>query len=156
MRYTLEDETVSHSKFGIVADDEYLLRVIYSPEHIINGSVIESAISLDDLSTRGFSLDREMYQDQSLITKRIEIQSQKKPAERQSSSIFRFKCGAARSIQIINQHDNRAFIVIDDAQQNNEAHASLYSAQIGLGKGELRKLRSLLLPLLEPVEDIVL
>ena len=156
MRYTLEDETVYHSKFGIVADDEYLLRVIYSPEHIINGSVIESAISLDDLSTRGFSLDREMYQDQSLIARRIEIQSQKKPAERQSSSIFRFKCGAARSIQIINQHDNRAFIVIDDAQQNNEAHASLYSAQNGLRKGELRKLRSLLLPLLEPVKDIVL
>lgn len=151
MRYTQEDEKISHSKFGVVKDEECLLRVIYAPEHIVDGFVIGSAIPLQDLSARGFSLDREMYKDDALIEQRIVTQTQKSPDNRQSSSISRFLCGDARDIStpVSEQINERAFIVIDDAQDDNPAHASLYSAQDGLGNGALRKLRSLLLPLLQ-------
>lgn len=149
MHYTQEDEKISHSEFGVVKDQEYLLRVIYAPEHIVDGFVIESAISLEDLSTRGFSLDREMYKDDTLIELRIVNQTQKNPDKRQSSSVSKFLCGDARVISIPEQTNERAFVVIDDAQDDNRAHASLYSAQDGLGKGTLRRLRSLLLPLLQ-------
>jgi hypothetical protein len=151
MRYTLEDEKISHSEFGVVKDEEYLLRVIYAPEHIKDGLVIESAISLEDLSTRGFSLDREMYKDDALIELRIVDQTQKSPDKRQSSSVSEFLCGDARGIStsLPEQTNERAFIIIDDAQDDNQAHASLYSAQDGLKRGALKKLRALLLPLLQ-------
>lgn len=149
MRYTQEDEKNSHSEFGIVKDEEYLLRVIYAPEHIKDGFVIESAISLEDLSTRGFSLDRELYKDDTLIEQRIVNHTQKRPDERQSSFISKFLCGNARGISDPEQTNERAFIVIDDAQDDNLAHASLYSAQNGLKRGALKKLRTLLLPLLQ-------
>ena len=149
MRYTQEDEKISHSEFGVVKDDEYLLRVIYAPEHIVDGLVIETAISLDDLSTRGFSLDRKIYKDDALIEQRIVNQTQKSPEQRQSSSISEFLCVDARNISVPEQTNERAFIIIDDAQDDNQAHASLYSAQDGLKKGALRKLRALLLPLLQ-------
>ena len=149
MRYTQEDEKISHSEFGVVRDDEHLLRVIYAPEHIVGGFVIESAISLEDLSTRGFSLDREMYKDDTLIEQRIVNQTQKRPDERQSSFVSKFRCGDARGISVTYQTNERAFIVIDDAQDDNQAHASLYSTQDGLKRGALKKLRTLLLPLLQ-------
>jgi len=151
MRYTQEDEKISHSTFGVVKDDEYLLRVLYAPEHLVDGLVIESAISLEDLSTRGFSLDRKTHKDDDLIEQRIVNQTQKNPSNRQSSAISEFLCVDARSISIAapEQPKENAFIIIDDAQCDNPAHASLYSAQDGLKKGGLRKLRSLLLPLLQ-------
>lgn len=146
-RYTLEDERSSHSEFGAVKDEEYLLRVVYAPEHIKEGLVIEASISLDDLKSKGFSLDREMYVDNALMQQRISIQTERNPDMRQSSSISKFRCSDAR--EILDQANERAFIVIDDAIVENKAHASLYSAKEGLGKGTLRKLRSLLLPLLQ-------
>lgn len=146
-QYELEDEINSHSEFGPVQDEECLLRIIYAPEHIKDGLVIETAISLDDLKSKGFSLDRDKYVDRALIQERISIQTQRNPDERQSSSISRFRCGDAR--KVLDQAKERAFIVIDDALVDNKAHASLYSAKEGLGKGALRKLRSLLLPLLQ-------
>jgi hypothetical protein len=106
---------------------------------------------LEDLSTRGFSLDREMYKDDNLIEQRIVNQTQKSPDKRQSSSVSKFLCGDSRgiSIQVPEQTNERAFIVIDNAQDDNLAHASLYSAQDGLKRGTLKKLRALLLPLLQ-------
>lgn len=149
MRYTLEDEKNSHSEFGVVKDEEYLLRVIFSPEHIVDGLVIESAISLEDLSIRGFSLDRETYKDDAVIQRRIVNQLEKNPDQRQSSFISKFRCGDARAISAPDQAIERAFIIIDDAQDDNMAHASLFSAQDGLKRGALKKLRTFLLPLLQ-------
>ncbi|WP_442498239.1 hypothetical protein [Methylobacter sp. sgz302048] len=128
-------------------NEEYLLRIIYAPEHIVNGSVIESAIALDDLSQRGFSLDRETYVDDTVMQQRIITQTNRNPAQRQSNIVAKFQCCRARSI--LDEMDERVFIVIDDAQDDNKAHASLYSAKENLGRGALRKLRSQLLPLLQ-------
>ncbi|MGZ8186586.1 MAG: hypothetical protein ACXWTL_09090, partial [Methylobacter sp.] len=85
------------------------------------------------------------------IEQRIVNQTQKNPDKRQSSCVSEFLCGDARCILIPvpEQTNERAFIIIDDAQDDNPAHASLYSAQDGLKRGALKKLRTLLLPLLQ-------
>ncbi|WP_394754372.1 hypothetical protein [Crenothrix sp.] len=146
-RYTQEDEKIAHSEFGVVKDEEYLLRIIYAPEHIRDDLVIESAIALDDLSTRGFSLDRDAYKNDSAIQQRISTQSDKQPDQRQTYFIAKFQCISVRDM--LDEANKRAFIVIDDVHDDNKAHASLYSAKANLGKGILRKLRSQLLPLLQ-------
>lgn len=146
-RYTREDEQTAHSALGVVKDEEHLLRVIYAPEHIRNGSVIESAIALEDLKERGFSLDRASYVDDAVIQQRIAAQTDRKPDQRQSNFIAQFECVSVRNIS--DESNEQAFIVIDTAQDDNLAHASLYSANANLGRGGLRKLRDKLLPLLQ-------
>jgi hypothetical protein len=136
MRYSKDDEKASQSKHspGIVKDAEELLRVIFYPEHVVNGNVIATAISLDDLSDRGFSIDRRTYASRSIIEQRINFQTEKMPEERQESTISKFRCGAVRKLR--SEDRRRACIVVDTALPENPAHASIYSAE-SLGKGSL-------------------
>jgi hypothetical protein len=148
-RYTQEDEQIPHSEFGIVKDEEYLLRILYEPEHILNGSILETAISLTDLKEKGFSLDRESYVDNIVIQQRITTQTDRNPTQRQSNVITKFKCVDVRSISDEAMNE-RLFIIIDDIPpDNNQAHAAIYSSKENLGRGALRKLRWQLLPILQ-------
>lgn len=148
-RYTQEDEQISNSEFGIVKDEEYLLRILYEPEHILDGLILDTAISLTDLKEKGFSLDREKYVDKDVIQQRIAKQTDKNPTQRQNNVVTKFMCLDVRSI-LDEATNERLFIVIDDIPpDNNQAHAAIYSSKENLGKGALRKLRSQLLPFLQ-------
>lgn len=136
-----DQQDESFSSVPPLTDDEWLLRLHFSTEHIQDGDVIPAAISLEDLSTRGFSVDREAIVNTDTLVARACIQSNNKPEQRVQPFLSRCNCGAVRSITY---EDKQAFKVEESPQPDNRAHAHILSAQ-PLGKGSLRKLRSLLL-----------
>lgn len=148
MGYSINDEKCQQTELspGIVQDREFLLRVIFEPEHISDGKVIDTAISLSDLKSRGFSVDRHGYVDKNIIQKRIDGQIEKSPENRHSGKISKFHCLSLRGL--CDDNNQRSFIVIDTAIEENKAHASVYSA-IKRNDSALRKIRSLLIPYLQ-------
>lgn len=127
-------------------DNEWLLRLHFSPEHILNGEVVPAAISLSDLRERGYSLDREAFVEQRLIVDRASAQRMRSPAKRKEPYLSRFECGPVRCLQ---DEGQIAFEVKESPTCDNPAHAHILSAQT-LGDGALRKLRNHLLPYLNP------
>lgn len=150
MRYSEEHESTSQSQHspGPVKDPEELLRVLFYPEHVKDGCVLQTAIPLKDLRERGFSVDRRAFAIRSVIEQRISRQmaTENMREERQENAISKFRCGAVR--ELLNEDGSRACIVIDTAEPENPAHASIYSIE-ALGDGGLRKIRNLILPLLQ-------
>ena len=144
-KYTLDDEIISHGQFGIVEDNENLIRVLYEPEHIKNGMLLETAISLEDIKVRGFSLDRESYVKSTVIRNRIRNQKSKNPITRQRDTKSIFSCIGIR--QIVDLNGVRVCVVLDTPSVTNPAHASLYSMKCS--NSQLRKLRGLILPILQ-------
>jgi hypothetical protein len=133
------------SEIPLPQDDEWLLRLNFSPEHINNGKIIPAAISLKDLKERGFSVDRERLVNPSTLAERVQSQSGKKPQDRIDPYISRFQCGAVR---LIEDEGKPAFKVEASPSKDNHAHAHIMSSQ-ALGESGLRKLRNLLLPELQ-------
>jgi hypothetical protein len=125
-----------------VPSDEWLLRLHFSPEHLSNGELIPTAISISDLKERGFSVDRESIVDPAVIEARAISQQQKVPEKRETPYLSRFECISIRRIKYGN---GIAFDVFISPTDENPAHAHILSAQKKLGKAELRKLRDLLL-----------
>lgn len=125
--YTVEDETISQSEFSpcYVESEEDLLRLGYHPQDIDEkGKIAPKAITTDDLGERGFSVDRKKYCNKELIKNRAQNQRENCPEKRQQSFISIFSCS---SVRVIKKDDNeRAFIILDTADQNNIAHASIY------------------------------
>lgn len=149
MPYTIADENTSQSPHspGIVEPAEILLRLGYHPEHKNEeGNIVPAAVSLDDLKERGFSVDRQMFAKRQVIADRARNQMANRPDKRQEALMSSFACGEVRALA--DNDNNRAFIVIDTAEAHNDAHASIYSA-FPRSSGQLRKMRSLLLPLLQ-------
>jgi hypothetical protein len=146
--YTIADENTSKSPYspGIVKSIETLLRLGFDPEHMKDGKIGPAAIPRRDLNERGFSVDRQAYVKPQVIEDRARDQMTRRPEERQEALISSFSCGAVRELK---DNDNkRAFIIIDTAEPENQAHASIYSAY-ARGEGQLRKIRFLLLSLLQ-------
>jgi hypothetical protein len=144
-KYALEDERISHGKFGVVEDDENLIRILYEPEHIRDGVLLEAAIPLEDLKERGFSLDREAHVKSKIVEDRIKTQKAKNPGNRQRDTKSVFRCINIRNI--IDCNGIRLCIVLDSPSKSNPAHASLYG--IKCSGSELRKIRGLLIPALQ-------
>ena len=144
----MNHELVSQSNHspGIVEDDEVLLRAVFHPQHIVNGQVIESAIPLDDLMTRGFSIDRLTYARRVKLEEIICQQMVRMPKEREECTVARFLCAKVR--EIIDMYGDRAFLIIDTARCCHVSHASVYAVK-PQQKSYVRKLRSLLVPLLQ-------
>jgi hypothetical protein len=128
-----------------VADDEWLLRLHFSPLHFNDGQLVASAISLSDLKDRGFSVDRESIVDIQTIQSRAQSQSDKNPEQRETPYLSRFNCAPVRQLKF---DDKDAFHVVECPIDNNPGHAHILSAQT-LKKGSLRKLRLLLLEQLQ-------
>ncbi len=146
LKYTLDDEKRSISPGvspGPVKNSEQLLRVLHQPEHILDGEVIESAIPLGDLKTRGFSVDRRGYINLTILRGKVEEQVRRNPGKREASFSSELLCGNLR--ELFNEDiGEREFLVVDEIDENekpiNPAHAAVYSANES-GKAGLRKLR---------------
>ena len=142
-QYTLDSEKVqSDFSPGVVENREELLRLLYTPEHVVDKEVIESAISLDDLKCRGLSLDRIDFAKKDIIQERIDAQIINSPAKRKEASLAKFCCSDIRSI--VNEEELQQNLVIDDARKDNIAHASIFNHK-EKGKGALRKARAVLI-----------
>jgi hypothetical protein len=128
-----------------VADDEWLLRLHFSPLHFNDGQLVASAISLSDLKDRGFSVDRESIVDIQTIQSRALTQSDRQPEQRETPYLSRFNCAPVRQLRL---DDKDAFRVVEAPIDNNPAHAHILSAQT-LGRGSLKQLRVLLLEQLQ-------
>lgn len=146
--YTIDSEKFKASDFSPcpVENNEYLLRITLHPEHIDNGQILSSAISTTDLESRGYSVERKKYTDISKICEKARNQIQRKPESRESAEIAEMLCEDIRSLQF---NQERAFLVIDDALEDNIAHASIYAAIKPCPKSILRQLRNQLTPFLE-------
>jgi hypothetical protein len=132
----------------------HLLRLNFAPQHIIDGKVIPSAISTEDLQRRGYSLDTETLMSIETLTERAASQSAKKPEERKSPHISRFLCGDAASIKY---DDILAFNIFyspvtENIEHNikaNQAHVSLLCTDTSKGPSYYKKAKMLLLPVLQ-------
>ncbi len=148
MAYTIVDELRPQSAYspGVVQDEEELLRIIFYPEHIIDNIVQPSAIALEDLRSRGFSVDRRQYAQQDILQQNVANLRNRQQEARQVDYIAQLQCKTVRNIQ--DNNAERAFIVIDTAYEMNMSHASIYSAKPRTD-ADLRRLRNRLLVLLE-------
>jgi len=146
--YSLESEKETQSNFSphIVKNEEKLLRLVYAPEHVVGGNVIETAISLDDLKCRGLSLDRLAFANKEIILARITVQMKNCPDKREEASLSKFTCSDIRNIK----NDSQVFLIIDDAVKENKAHAAIFiNKESGTGKSALRRARATLIAYLQ-------
>lgn len=134
---------------GIVKDDEFLLREMFDPEHIENGEVIERAISIKDLRQRGFSVHRMKYVLEDIVRESVKKKESKVRAKDPWRSEGLAKILALEVRKLRDDDGENAFVIIDTAHEENKAHASIYIAKCKLGERPARKLRNLLLPLLQ-------
>jgi hypothetical protein len=129
--YTVADENITQSQeFSPcpVKSEEDLLRLGYHPEHIDQGKIVYTAISSQDLTDRGYSVDRKDYHSKELIENRAKIQMEKCPDKRQTAFISTFSCSSVRNISYtVDNGHQRGFIVLDTADPENQAHASIYA-----------------------------
>ena len=153
MKYSVEDERVPQSTFspGVVESKEYLLRWHFHPEHFRDGNILPSAITTTDLAKNGLSTDRYQYASKERIKKEIEQMQERRPEQRDFALLCKFECSQVRDLQ--DTEGSRSFVVIDEALENNKAHASVYSAK-ERSKGMLRKIRNDLLSALNEHFDI--
>jgi len=149
-QYTLDCEKITHEfSPGVVEDEEPLLRLLYVPEHVDvkTNRVIETAIPLVDLKSRGLSLDRLAFAKKGIIQERMKQQMIRDPDKRKEASLAKFCCSDIRSI-VDTDSGVRKNLVIDDAMEINIAHASIFSHK-EMGNGALRKQRAVLLEYLQ-------
>lgn len=138
-------------------DQHALLRLNFAPQHIIDGKVIPSAISTEDLKVRGYSLDSELLVSLSTLTERAETQSAKKPEERVSPHISRFFCHDAKHLKLEISDEFPAFSIFhspvkestESEVKQNDAHVSLLCTDNTKGPSYYKKAKSLLLPVLQ-------
>ena len=129
-------------------DEEVLLREVLNPDHVKDDKVQPSAVSLDDLRKRGFSIHRLKYVTEALVEDSINKKLVKivQGNQRTSEGVARF---TARCVREISDDGDRVFVVIDTAKLSNKGHASIYLFDVFMGQSRARKMRGKLLPLLE-------
>ena len=133
---------------GVVEDDEVLLREMFNPEHVVAGEVIERAVAVDDLRSRGFSVHRMKF----VAQESIKASMQERVARPRAGDAWRDEGVAklvARPVRELRADGRQAFVVIDTAEESNHGHASIFAADPLVGRAYARKLRALLLPLLQ-------
>lgn len=129
---------------ALVEDEEGLIRTNYSPAHVHDGKLLPAAISSSDLSSRGFSVDREGLVCLKTMEDRINRQMANVPADRQKAWVSVVGCGSIRG-ETLPEDGQAAFRVIAEPLADNSAHAAIYSA-VKRSPARIRALRDLLLP----------
>lgn len=141
---------------GVVLDSEILLREMFNPQHIVDGNVVVTAVPLTELRSSGFSVHRKEYVSLKSVKKSMEkrLLRLRKGKPWKDEGVAEILTGEVRGL---GNYGERALVVIDTALPDNRGHASIYAAKPELGDAHARKLRSLLIPLLQnrkPVEQV--
>ena len=133
---------------GPVADEESLLREILNPDHVVDGEVKPSAVSLTDLRDRGFSVHRLRYATRKHVEDSIEGKLARpfQGRARGSEGVAHF---TARAVREIRDNGKQVFVVVDNATWSHVGHASIYLSSIGMKDSLARSMRNKLLRLLE-------
>jgi hypothetical protein len=147
------DENSSASRWispGLVQNEEIILRTVLDPHHIEAGQLSPAAISLSDLQSRGWSVDRKRYT--SLWRMRI---FHKRWHQRRSDlkQCYVIPINVGRLRQDCNINGTQLFSIIDMALCLNPAHGTvILSAKSG--DGAARKARKLLMDFLPQYIDV--
>ena len=133
---------------GPVPDHEILLRAIIDPDHIHQGRIQPSAVPLQDLKQRGLSIQRREHSTRQELEAVIRPMLAKTTVAgvRRLESLAIFTTAAVRDIR---NQGRQAFVVIDTAQPDNRAHASIYLADLQARPSLAREMREQLLKLME-------
>ena len=145
------NETVSAMRGispGVVEDHERLLRALFNPGHIKDGEVLVTAISLQDLRHCGFSVHRMAYVCPNLVQSLID-KFLSRPLAGQQRKFEGVAPLETRAVRQISEKGKQVFVVIDTAEYGNVGHSSIYLSDAPSSEGRARKLRALLLPLLQ-------
>ena len=151
--YRIDDESISQSRHspGIVQPAEILLRLGFNPEHMRDGKIGPVAITVEDITVRGMSVDREKYVKHQILSEKAKDMMNRGEGSRKQALISSLSCKDIRDLT--DENSKRAFIVIDTAEPENNAHASVYSAYVR-GRGQVRKIRKLLLELMQNYQPL--
>ena len=134
---------------GVVQDDEHLLRELFHPQHVQNGMLLERAIPVTDLRENGFSLHRMRHVTQQFVQEVVEERlSRPRKVPWRDEGVAVLRAGTVRALRV-SGNQGQAFVIIDTAMESNRGHASLFAAHPCEGPAHARKLRALLLPLLQ-------
>ena len=144
------DESTSASPAlspGPVQGQETLLRIIIDPDHITEGRIQPSAIQLRDLTHRGLSVHRREHATRQEVERVAQTMLGRTTAggTRRLEGLTIFTSGAVRRIRY---QERQAFVVIDTAQPENRAHASIYLATLQMKPSLAREMREQLLNLM--------
>jgi hypothetical protein len=131
---------------GLVADNETVLRTIFDPQHIQNGELQNAAISLEDIRSRGWSVERKRFTSLWRI-KLTHYRWRLKKSDLKRCYVIPIDVGALRTQCQFDQ--NHKFIVIDDALYANPAHAAVLISK-KCGEGMARKARGELMKFMPP------
>ena len=132
---------------GPVQNRETLLRIIIDPDHITDGRIQPSAVQLRDLTERGLSIHRRQHTTRQEVERVVQAMLARitTTGTRRLQGLAIFTAGAVRAIR----YDERlAFVVIDTAQPDNPAHASIYLALPTMRPSLAREMREQLLNLM--------
>lgn len=125
-----------------------MTRSLWNPDHIVDGVVQPTAISIEDLKKRGFSVNRLCHVTQKLVEDELAAAvartSNGKPRYPEGVALF-----TARTVRTFKEKGSQAFVVIDTSLEDNPGHASIYLSNINVGRGEARRIRENLTPLLK-------
>ena len=127
---------------------ERLLRALFNPDHVKDGEVLVTAISLTDLRCKGFSVHRMAYVSPELVQNLID-QFLSRVRDRQQRKFEGVARVETRIVRGIFDDGKQVFVIIDTAEHSNVGHASIYLSETSTSQGHARKLRALLLALLQ-------
>lgn len=130
-----------------ICDSERVVRTTYSPEHFDGVDFSNTAISLDDLSRRGVSVDREGVTLLSALDRRIDAQVARNPEARHRVVYSSLLVGAVRAI-LDDEKSQALEVKADPIEEENEGHALILTAK-PRGKAELRALRLKLIDMMK-------
>lgn len=129
---------------GLVGDNEIVLRTIFDPHHIKSGVLSPAAIALDDLRSRGWSLDRKRF------TSLWRMKLSHWNWHRRKTDLlgcFVLPINVKRVRSECRNNDKQILSITDWALCRNPAHAAvLLSAKSG--EGEARRARTMLMTVL--------
>ena len=141
-----------------LSEDESLVRAFFCPEQHDGQEFLATAVSLDDLKDRGFSVDRPILTPLSVLTHRVDSQRANKPDVREFpkySQLFYAKLREDRDSAGQDYFDVQSSpISKTEDEPANPGHASIYSADKSLGRGGLRKVRTELIKHLNNIVDL--
>ena len=130
-------------------DDEHLLREMFDPQHVQDGVLLERAIPVSDLRENGFSLHRMRHVSPQFVQEVVkERLSRPRKVPWRDEGVAVLHAGQVRALTASGDQ-GQAFVIIDTAMESNRGHASLFAADPCRGPAHARKLRALLLPLLQ-------